>query len=238
MQGMDVERIPKAVITDLDGTLTDEHRRLNTRAVDSIRRLVDSGVPVILASGNTICSLTILCKMIGTDGTVICENGGLYRVGFQGEQRVLGDIALCRSAFHHLEKYFGARGVELELYSPEYRYADVAFARTVDPGEVRSALAGFDVRVLDTGFAIHLQSHAISKATAFRCVAEDIGIDVEDFLAVGDSHNDKEMMRIAGIGIAVGNCSEDVREAADRVTVEKYGDGFIEAVKIVFPSLS
>ncbi len=235
---MDVEQIPKAVITDLDGTLTDERRRLNTRAVDCIRLLVDAGIPVVLASGNTICSLTILCKMIGTDGTVVCENGGLYRVGFQGEQHILGDIDLCRSAFSHLERYFGDKGIELELYSPEYRFADVAFARTVDPEEVRSALAGFDVRVLDTGFAIHLQGHAISKGTAFRHVAEDLGIGVSDFLAVGDSHNDKEMLRTAGIGIAVANCSDDVRDSADRVTKEEYGDGFIEAVQSVFPSLS
>jgi len=236
---MDVpEEIPKAVITDLDGTLTDERRRLNTRAVDTVRLLVDAGIPVIFASGNTLCSLTILCKMIGTDGTVICENGGLYRLGFNGEAHILGDIGLCRSAFHHLEEHFGEQGIELELYSPEYRFADVAFARTVDPAEVKSALAGFDVRVLDTGFAIHLQSHAISKGTAFRCVARDLGLDVSDFLAVGDSHNDKEMLRIAGIGIAVANCSDDVREAADLVTKEEYGDGFIEAVKAVFPSLS
>ena len=202
--------IPKAVITDLDGTLTDERRRLNTRAVDTVRLLVDAGIPVIFASGNTLCSLT-----------VICENGGLYRVGFNGEAHILGDIGLCRSAFHHLEEHFGEQGIELELYSPEYRFADVAFARTVDPDEVKSALAGFDVRVLDTGFAIHLQSHAISKGTAFRCVAKDLGIDVSDFLAVGDSHNDKEMLRIAGIGIAVANCSDDVRKAADRVTEEE-----------------
>lgn len=235
---MNVEREPKAVITDLDGTLTDERRRLNTRAVDCIRHLVDAGIPVVFASGNTICSLTILCKMVGTDGTVICENGGLYRIGFHGEERVLGDIALCRAAFHHLEHYFGRQGEGLELYSPEYRFADVAFARTVDPEEVKAALGGFDVRVLDTGFAIHLQGHGISKGTAFRHVAKDMGIGMEDFLAVGDSHNDQEMIQLAGTGFAVANATGDVKDAADRVTKEKYGDGFIEAVTSVFPSLA
>ena len=105
--------------------------------------------------------------MIGTDGTVICENGGTYRVGFGGDEHVIGDIAACRRAFAFLKQYFEKEGEILQLYSPEYRLADVAFARTVDPDMVRMLLADYPVRVLDTGFAIHLQTEGQSKGTAF-----------------------------------------------------------------------
>ena len=38
--------MPKAFITDIDGTLTDDRRRLSMHAVEEIRRLVDAGIPI------------------------------------------------------------------------------------------------------------------------------------------------------------------------------------------------
>ncbi|WAI01318.1 phosphoglycolate phosphatase [Methanogenium organophilum] len=226
-----------AVITDLDGTLTDKRRRISTVAVECIRTLTDSGIPVILASGNTLCSMTILAKMIGTDGTVICENGGTYRIGFDGDECIIGDITACRNAFSVLQGYFKERGEVLQLYSPEYRFADVAFARTVDPDIVREVLSGTPVRVLDTGFAIHLQTEGITKGTAFLQICDAIGRKPDEFLAVGDSHNDIEMIQAAGYGAVVQNCSDDICQAADYVSGKKYGEGFVDAVQNVFPSL-
>ncbi|MFA5396738.1 MAG: phosphoglycolate phosphatase [Methanomicrobiales archaeon] len=226
-----------AVITDLDGTLTDDKRRIDTDAIECIRTLVDAGIPVILASGNTLCSMTILAKMIGTDGTIICENGGSYRIGHVGEEHVVGDLSVCRKAFSFLEDYYEKQGEILQLYSPEYRFADVAFARTVEPAAVKLLLSDFPVRVLDTGFAIHLQVEGITKGTTFVKVCEEIGRSPREFLAVGDSYNDIEMIQAAGCGAVVQNCSEDVCKAADYVSEKMYGEGFIDAVKNVFPLL-
>ncbi|WFN35440.1 phosphoglycolate phosphatase [Methanogenium sp. S4BF] len=226
-----------AVITDLDGTLTDKRRRISTDAIECIRTLTDSGIPVILASGNTLCSMTILAKMIGTDGTVICENGGTYRIGFDGEEHIIGDLSACRRAFSFLQQHYEEQGEVLQLYSPEYRLADVAFARTVDPADVRMLLSDFPVRVLDTGFAIHLQTEGVTKGTAFLKICEVIGRSPQEFLAVGDSQNDIEMIQAAGCGAVVRNCSEDICNAADYVSGKMYGEGFVDAVKNVFPLL-
>ena len=227
----------RAVITDIDGTLTDEHRRISTGAIACIRKLVDSDIPVILASGNTLCSMTMLAKMIGTDGTVICEHGGTSRIRFDGDERVIGDISACREAFLFVEQYYENEGEHLQLYSPEYRFADVAFARTVDPDTVRMLLSDYPVRVLDTGFALHLQTEGINKGTAFLKICDEIGINPDEFLAVGDSHNDIEMIQAAGCGAVVRNCSDDMCSAADFVSEKRYGEGFIDAVKRAFPSL-
>lgn len=44
------------------------------------------------------------------------------------------------------------------------------------------------------------------------------GIAREDSIAVGDGPNDLQMMEYAGIGIAMGNAREEVKERADMVT--------------------
>jgi phosphoglycolate phosphatase (TIGR01487 family) len=221
----------KAVITDLDGTLTDGRRRISTAAIETIRDLVDTGVSVVIASGNTVCSLDILCKMIGTDGTVICENGGVYRFTFDGEIHVPGRQSICWDAYHRIEEHFSTQGERLTLYSPENRFADVAFARNVDPAETAEVIADMPVRVIDTGFAIHLQYEGVSKGTALSNLAALMGVSTDEMLAVGDSGNDTEMIRRAGIGAAVGNATEEMRDAADYVSEKKYGDGFVEIIK-------
>jgi len=225
---------PKAFVSDVDGTLTDGRRRINTDAILALRRLIDDGVPVVLASGNTVCSMTFLSKMIGTEGTIICENGGVYQISFGGEIHLCGRREKAWEAFHLLEEHFTGHGKSLTLYSAADRYADVAFARDVDVDEVRELLSDMPVRVLDTNFAIHLQSPGVNKGTALLEVADALGIEARDFLAVGDSENDIEMLQNAGLGVAVANGQTAVLEAADYVTKNMYGDGVVEAINRFF----
>ena len=183
-----------------------------------IRSLVDSGIEVVLASGNTSCFMDALCKMIGTKGTFIAENGGVFRVGFTGSLQIKGDQAVVKKALEVLQTHFRASGKELELFSPTYRFADLAFARTVPVDEVKTVLRDYPVQILDTGYAIHLLSPGISKGTALVALAREMGLVPADFLAIGDSLNDIQMLKTAGIGITVANAHPDTKAAAQYVT--------------------
>lgn len=229
----------KALVTDVDGTITDRRRRINTRAVEAVRTLVDAGVAVVLASGNTVCFMDGLCKMVGTDGTIIGENGGVYRRGFSGTLHIPGDQKACLGAFEVLKDYFAEQGIGLELLSAQYRFADVAFARNIDADEARAVVRDrhLPVRVLDTGFAIHLQALGVSKGTAMRELAGDMGLRSDEIIAIGDSENDIEMLKAAGVGVAVANAPTSTQSAADWVSRETYGDGFVEAIKKYYPDL-
>jgi hypothetical protein len=225
----------KALLTDIDGTITDPTRRIHTGSITQIRKLVDHGVEVVLASGNTSCFMDALCKMIGTRGTFIAENGGVFRVGYAGTLHIRGDQAVCRNALEVLQAHFRASGKELDLYSPTYRFADLAFARTVPVDEVKDVLQNHPVQVLDTGYAIHLQSPGIDKGTALVALAREIGLEPTDFLAIGDSLNDIQMLKTAGIGITVANGHPDTKAVAQYIAGKEYGDGFVEATEKYYP---
>jgi phosphoglycolate phosphatase len=225
----------KALLTDIDGTLTDPSRRINTGAVQVIRSLVDDGVEVVLASGNTSCFMEALCKMIGTHGTFIAENGGVFRVGFDGKLHIKGDQGACRKALEDLQAHYRLQGKELNLFSPTYRFSDIAFARTVPSEEVKDILKNHPVQVIDTGYAIHLQAPGINKGTALVALAPEMGLTPEDFLAIGDSVNDIQMIKTAGVGITVANAHPDTRAAAEYVADKGYGDGFVEAIEKYYP---
>ncbi len=220
----------KALLTDIDGTITDSSRRLNTGAIEVIRSLVDEGVEVVLASGNTSCFMDALCKMIGTHGTFIAENGGVFRVGYTGTLRVKGDQTICRKALEIVQAYYRDRGVELILFSPSYRFADLAFARTVPYDEVKKILINYPVNVIDTGYAIHLQSPGVDKGTALEALAQEMGLLPTDFLAVGDSLNDIPMLKKAGTGVTVANAHADTKAVAEFIAEKEYGNGFVEII--------
>jgi phosphoglycolate phosphatase len=225
----------KALLTDIDGTLTDRTRRLNTASIEAIRSLVDGGVQVVLASGNASCFMESLCRMIGTQGSFIAENGGVFRVGYTGPLQIKGDQAVCRKALEILQAHYREVGVELTLLSPGYRFADLAFARTVPAGEVNEILRDHPVQVIDTGYAIHLQSLGINKGTAMVALAREMDLPSSDFAAIGDSVNDIQMLKNAGMALTVANAHPDTKAVAHYVAEKEYGDGFVEAVERYFP---
>jgi phosphoglycolate phosphatase (TIGR01487 family) len=221
----------KALLTDVDGTLTDPTRRINVGAIEAIRSLVDNGTEVVLASGNTSCLMDGICRMIGTNGTLIAENGGVFRIGYTGTLHISGDQTASRKALAVVQEHFRTQGVELELYSPAYRFADLAFARTVPVDEVKTVLADHPVQVIDTGYAIHLQTPGVDKGTALVALAREMHLAPSDFLAIGDSLNDIHMLKTAGIGVTVANAHPDTKAVAQYVAKKEYGDGFVEAIK-------
>ena len=58
-----------------------------------------------------------------------------------------------------------------------------------------------------------------------------LGISVRETMAFGDGHNDIEMLRFAGIGVAMGNASDEVKGAADYVTDSVDEDGIALALQ-------
>jgi hypothetical protein len=64
---------------------------------------------------------------------------------------------------------------------------------------------------------------SVHKGSALRWLCAHVGIPVTRSIAIGDDWNDVEMLRVAGLGIAMGNAHPDVLALAD-VVVPSVGD--------------
>ncbi|MBQ8704352.1 MAG: Cof-type HAD-IIB family hydrolase [Bacteroidales bacterium] len=73
-----------------------------------------------------------------------------------------------------------------------------------------------------------------SKAAGMEALCSHFGIRQEETLAFGDGANDLEMLRWAGIGVAMGNAEQIVKEAADLVTTTVDDEGIEHAVNQIF----
>jgi Cof subfamily protein (haloacid dehalogenase superfamily) len=78
----------------------------------------------------------------------------------------------------------------------------------------------FDVHFLTYDASLLVLRPDTSKGVALALVAEHLGIRREDVAAVGDWRNDTEMIRWAGLGVAMRGSSRDAPDAADLVLPE------------------
>jgi HAD superfamily hydrolase (TIGR01484 family) len=72
---------------------------------------------------------------------------------------------------------------------------------------------------------LDLAPEGVSKASGLEVVCERLGVARADVVAIGDGHNDVEMLRWAGRGVAMGESPQDVLDAADVVTATLEDDG-------------
>ena len=70
----------------------------------------------------------------------------------------------------------------------------------------------------------------IDKANAINSVIIPMGYKKEDIIAFGDAENDKTMIKFAGIGVAMGNATDDIKAIADYITLSNTEDGIAYAL--------
>ncbi|WP_321420207.1 phosphoglycolate phosphatase [uncultured Methanomethylovorans sp.] len=214
----------KAIAVDIDGTITSMDRRLDMVAIESLRSL---NVPVVLSTGNILCYAHAAAKLIGVGGIVIAENGGIVSPGFDTVPLMSEYVEECQRAFDLLSEKF-----ELIKLDSEHRKTEIVLRRNFDVQLAKQMLYnyGFNLEIIDTHFAIHIKSREVNKGTGLIKVAELMGIEPKDFVAIGDSVNDIEMLEVAGFSIAVGNADMELKQLADFTASSSYGAGTAEGI--------
>jgi Cof subfamily protein (haloacid dehalogenase superfamily) len=70
----------------------------------------------------------------------------------------------------------------------------------------------------------------VSKGDGLASLAKSIGVDRQRTVAIGDGENDLSMLAWAGLSIAMGNASQQVRDAADWTTASNAEAGVAVAI--------
>ena len=88
--------------------------------------------------------------------------------------------------------------------------------------------------VRDGQSAIEIVGPNTSKATALTWLCAHLGIDPTEVAAFGDDVNDIEMLRFAGLGVAVGNATQAARDAADEYVHNDDHEGVARTLRRLF----
>lgn len=70
-----------------------------------------------------------------------------------------------------------------------------------------------------------------NKGAGIELLAKELGIKQEEVICVGDAGNDKHMIEYAGLGVAMGNANDDIKDLADYITLSNDEDGVAHVIK-------
>lgn len=80
-------------------------------------------------------------------------------------------------------------------------------------------------------YNIEINAAGVNKGTGLVNLGRKLGIRREEIMACGDGDNDTVMLREVGFGVAMGNAEEQVKEAADYITLTNEEEGVAEAIE-------
>ncbi len=113
---------------------------------------------------------------------------------------------------------------KLNMHVDEQEIAAVRAALTARVGERATLVQSLPVQ-------LETLPPGASKGDGLRRLLADLNLDPRHVLAIGDGENDLEMLRLAGIGVAMGNAPASVRAVADYVTASNDEDGVALAIE-------
>lgn len=86
-------------------------------------------------------------------------------------------------------------------------------------------------RKVDGEFFKEFVHQEASKTSGLKKVLEHLNISPSEMIAIGDYYNDLDMIEYAGLGIAMGNAPEEVKQKANAITLSNEEDGVYYAVE-------
>jgi len=135
------------------------------------------------------------------------------------DDRVKQVQAMISSDIPRLGQYEGGTLYQAAIYIGDESMAELA-----------AALPDCEITRWNAG-GVDVIAKGGSKVTGLCHYLEENGIAREECIAFGDGENDMGMLQYAGIGVAMGNAEDCVKEVADYVTDGVDEDGILNALK-------
>lgn len=278
----------KLVAIDLDGTLLNSYGEISENTRDAIKRSVEKGVEIVLASGRPISSVEDLANELQANHYIISGNGAtVYDMQkqetiydrFLSKEQILNIVKICEensiyyniytenevltkslnynTLFYHSENTHKQEekrtniNILTDVYdyvlkSNDKKYLKVTVcdqSQIVFGSIIKKLRTITDIDVLDVAHMsrkiiksgteevlveycyTEITNQNVNKWTALEYIMEQNNIQREEVIAIGDNVNDKEMIEGAGLGVAMGNSTENIKEIANIETTTNNEEG-------------
>ena len=151
------------------------------------------------------------CHAIGFDGQSVLEEQGGWRT-----------VCPSANAYGSLARPRAPSVDEIHTIVDQFRDAAWRAIEAACPGmELTSSLPG----------NMEVNAPGVTKGSGLLALAAHLGLTRAQTMAVGDSGNDRAMIEAAGLGVAMGNATDDIRKIADVTTDDNNHDGVAAAIE-------
>lgn len=111
------------------------------------------------------------------------------------------------------------------------RKLNLFFSAAPEKAAVSERIGHYDMTVTaQSPYYLELTAPGVTKKSGLEALCVHLGLSLDQCIAVGDAENDVEVLRAAGLGLAVENATPEALSAADAVVADCGHDGVAEAI--------
>ena len=239
----------KMIVTDLDGTFLREDKTVSERTMSAFRRCREKGFKIVYATGRGASSKTLVPSEL-FDGFVRCNGASAYindsliysnLVEIDTVRPLLlaadaagidivaecGDVNYANfDASERWEWIENINTVDFNTLGGKAEKLYVASAVTQEIIDVLNAHvpANLYIYLSNDGFALVMHKDS-TKSRAVNALANKWNIKQNEIVSFGDDTNDIDLLEYSGIGVAMGNALDTVKQSADIICDTNENDG-------------
>ena len=210
-----------ALATDYDGTIAHDGA-VDEPTLDALRRLKASGVKLILVTGRELSGMfDVLPDHIELFDLMVLENGALIYNPATKKTRLLAP-APPGPLVERLRRENIPISVGHSVVSTYEPHGHAVFDAVRD--------LELEWHVIFNKGAVMCLPAGVTKATGLVPALDELGLTLDQTVAIGDAENDHAMLQQCGLAVAVDNALDGVKADADWVTAGQRGAGAIELI--------
>ena len=103
-----------------------------------------------------------------------------------------------------------------EIVKVLYMNTDYGYLKKIED-DLKDITGDLDVSYSSNRY-IEFNHQGVNKGQGLKKLADILGVDIKDTIAIGDNFNDLSMIKVAGLGVGVQNTVEDMKKECDVIT--------------------
>lgn len=230
----------KMILLDLDGTLLNDKKEISF-VNESILKSIKNKCKIVFASArgfSTIRKYLHQLELLDSDNYTIAFNGSLILKN--NEEKII-DNKIKGKSLDFMRNFIKENNYSCEWYYYTYNdrykidnnnielfgkkesiYKIVCIATKENIDNIRNNITKEIITCYQVTSSevtkIEFVQAGMTKLKAIEKLLEILKINASEVIAIGDGENDIDMLKYAGLGIAMSNAQDNVKKVADKIT--------------------
>ena len=244
----------KLLLFDLDGTLLQSDKTISQRTLSVLRKCRQEGILIGVSTSRSEQNSLVYLNELMPD-ILISSGGALVKYGTEyiykaefsvAETNAMIDLARsvcgndCEITIDTIDAHYWNYKIDPKkldqswgdsTYTDFSDFAECALKICVEifeqdkANELAERLSDCDCIRFSDGYWYKFTKKNVTKENAIMKITEVCGFGTESIIAFGDDFADIGMLELCGLGVAMGNAIEEIKEKADIVIGSNDEDG-------------
>lgn len=237
----------KLIALDMDGTLLNDEGIVTDYTKSVIEQALAKNIHVVLSTGRPLPLCYPFAEELNLSSYIISSNGAeIWTVQKELLERHTMDGSLMEQLWdigtkkdHHMwivatEELFIDQNKPVNFQ--EYEWLKIGYGQ-LNEREKRELLLELEkketqIEITNSSLTnLEVNKGGVNKAAAIQSICKRMNISMNEVLAAGDSLNDLKMIQQVGIGVAMENAQQVIKQSADYITDSNNDDGVAKAIE-------